>query len=678
MDFLSRTEGGITERTEYTPAPEIDGREARLVAEKFRQLEGIRPMGLSKLIEARAREHPDAIALLAPERLPITYAGLWQQVQTLAHALAAAGATPWTSVATVLPNGLEAAISFLGVASHATCVPLNSALPAAEMRFYLEDTRARFVILDKNLDGPAREVARDLGLTVLEIEASSALPGRELAWLPVASEGKSCASSTTPNDVALILHTSGTTSKPKLVPLTHANLLASARNRVKGLALQPTDRCLNVMPLFHIHALVGVLLASLAAGSSVVCTRGFSEAAFLDWVEVFQPTWYSAVPTIHQAVASIADRYRSRLPLHHFRFIRSSSAPLSPVTLRRLESGTGAPVIEAYGMTEASGQVTSNPLPPGLRKPGSVGLPAGAEIAIMDDRGSLLRADDIGEVVIRGPGVMSGYGGQAGPNPSAFTNGWFRTGDLGRLDQDGYLFIAGRLKEIVNRGGEKVSPREVDEALLEHGEVAQAAAFGVPHPTLGEDLVAAVVRKSGSRIEVPALRQFLFARLAEHKVPSRIVFVDEIPKGATGKVQRSTLHERLSHLPERAFTAATTDTERAIESTLRAILCIDSMGVHDNFFALGGDSLKGMQAVAAINSEHGVDLAATAPFHHPTIAELAGIVDQAKAAEREEAADLRREIESMSNEDVERLLAEEEAVLVENSNRSGSSRPSSP
>lgn len=617
-------------------------------------------MTLSKLLEARAQEQPDAIALLAPERLPVTYAGLWQQVQALADALASAGAMPGTPVATVLPNGPEAAIAFLGVAARATCVPLNAALPAEEMRFYLEDTRARFVILGKNVDSPVRQTVRDLGLTVIEIEASSAQLARSPDWLHASPPAQS--------DVALILHTSGTTSKPKLVPLTQANLMASARNIAKGLALQPADRCLNVMPLFHIHGLVGVLLASLAAGSSVVCTRGFSAATFLDWLEEFQPTWYSAVPTIHQVVASLADRYRSRLPRHRFRFIRSSSAALSPATMRGLEAGTGAPVIEAYGMTEASHQMASNPLPPGIRKPGSVGLPAGAEIAIMDDRGNLLAADQIGEVVIRGPGVMAGYGGEAGTNSSAFTHGWFRTGDLGRLDQGGYLFITGRLKEIVNRGGEKVSPREVDEALLDHDEVAQAAAFGVPHPTLGEDLVAVVVRKSGSRIEGPALREFLFARLAGHKIPSSIIFVDEIPKGSTGKVQRSTLHKRLGHLLAADFTAATTDVERSLEATFRAILRTDSIGMYDNFFALGGDSLSGMQAVAAINKEHGIELVATALFHHPTIAELAGVVEQAKATERGGTAELMREIASMSDEDVERALAE-------HSNQAGSSGP---
>ncbi len=607
-------------------------------------------MTLARLLETRAREQPEALALLAPRRAPLTYGALWQQARVLASRLDSAGAASGTAVATVLPNGPEAALAFLAVASRGICVPLNAALPAEEMRFYLEDTRARYLVLEKDSDHPVRQTARDLGLTVVEIEAADVVPAPPPAGMPAFFPD--------PGDIALILHTSGTTSKPKLVPLTQANLMASAHSIAKGLALEPADRCLNVMPLFHIHGLVGVLLASLTAGSSVVCTRGFSDAAFLDWVEEFAPTWYSAVPTIHQIVAAMADQYRTRLPRHRFRFIRSSSAALSPATMRRLEAGTGAPVIEAYGMTEAAHQMASNPLPPGLRKPGSVGLPAGAEIALMDDSGTLLAPDQTGEVVIRGPGVLSGYGGEAGTTVTAFTHGWFRTGDLGRLDQDGYLFITGRLKEVVNRGGEKVSPREVDEALLEHEDVAQAAAFGVAHPTLGEDLVAVVVRRVGSPIDAPGLRDFLFTRLVGYKIPSRVIFVDEIPKGATGKVQRSTLEKRLSHLLAADFRPAVTEVERALESVLCGILRVSKLGLDDNFFAQGGDSLSGIRAVAAINTEQGIELGATALFHHPTIAELAEAVERALAAQRAGTLDLQREIAAMSDEEVERALSE--------------------
>ncbi|MEO7385790.1 MAG: non-ribosomal peptide synthetase [Gammaproteobacteria bacterium] len=618
-------------------------------------------MNLSSLVEARALAEPQSLALLAPGQPVITAADLWREVQALARALDAVGAAPGTPVATVLPNGLDAAISFLGVAAKAACVPLNPGLSADEIRFYLGDTRARIVIVDKALGGPASATARDLGLTVIEIDASKPRNGGPRDWLADVRPGQSgpAAAGLAAGDVALILHTSGTTSRPKLVPLTHANLLASARNIATGLGLESADRCLNVMPLFHIHGLVGVLLASLAGGSGVVCTRGFSDATFIDWVGEFQPTWYSAVPAIHQAVAALADRYRSRLPRHRFRFIRSSSAALSPATLRMLEAGTGAPVIEAYGMTEASHQMASNPLPPGLRKPGSVGVTAGAEVAIMDGQGSLLGVDQTGEVVIRGPGVMAAYGGEVGATRAAFTAGWFRTGDLGCLDADGYLFLSGRLKEIVNRGGEKVSPREVDEALLEHPEVGQAAAFGIPHPTLGEDLVAVVVPRPGVEPAVPELREFLFARLAGHKIPSTIAIVDEIPKGPTGKVQRSALYGRLQHLFTPAFVAPVTDIERGIDGIVRGILRCDTVGVHANFFALGGDSLTGVQVVAAINREQGIELPATALFHHPTIAELARAVEAARAAAGTSRTELAQEIDALSDEEVLRALAAE-------------------
>lgn len=618
-------------------------------------------MGIAELVRAQAQQQPQALALLAPQRAPLTYAGLWQQMGSLADALARAGAGPSTHVASVLRNGPEAAIAFLGTASCAPCMPLNFASTAAELHSSLESAGVRFIILDKGLDGPARDVARRLGLAVVEIDPPLAMP-TEAAASPSPSPARAdglMSSAAADSDIALLLPTSGTTAAPKWVPLTHANLLASARHIAKGLALQPADRCLNVMPLFHVHGLVGALLASITAGSSMVCTPGFSESEFIDWVQAFQPTWYTAVPTIHRSVAALADRYRSRLPGHRFRFIRSSSAALSPATLRRLESGTGAPVVEAYGMTEASHQMASNPLPPALRKPGSVGLPAGAQIAILDEHGLALQADETGEIAVRGPGVIGAYAGDAGAHDCAFADGWFRTGDLGRLDSDGYLFITGRLKEVINRGGEKVSPREVDEALLEHDEVVAAAAFARPHPSLGEDLVAVVVRLPGSRIDEPDLREFLFARLADYKIPSSIVFVDRIPMAATGKVQRTQLHAQLGPLFARSFAAATTELERSIESIWRAVLQVDSIGMHDNFFDLGGDSIKGMQVVSRINQGHGIELAAPALFHHPTIAELGVVVEL--ATERNWSAELALEIESMSDEQVMRLLAEEDA-----------------
>ncbi len=302
---------------------------------------------------------------------------------------------------------------------------------------------------------------------------------------------------------------------------------------------------MNVMPLFHIHGLVAALLSSLAAGASVTCTPGFDGFKFFDWLEHVKPTWYTAVPTMHQMILSRASRYTDVIAASRLRFVRSSSASLPTVVLEEIDRVFGVPMIEAYGMTEASHQMASNPLPPGVRKPASVGPCTGIEMSIMTDDGSHLPASERGEVVIRGATVVEAYENNPEANAKAFTDGWFRTGDQGYLDEDGYLFLTGRLKEIINRGGEKVSPLEIDGVLLRHPAVVQAVAFAMPHDKLGEEVAAAVVLEDGSDVSERDIRAFASEHLADFKVPRKVVFVDEIPKGPTGKLQRIGLAERL-------------------------------------------------------------------------------------------------------------------------------------
>jgi oxalate---CoA ligase len=613
---------------------------------------------ISSLVREQALERPDAPAIVAPGRPALTFADLWEQSRDMADRLGSLGVSHATRVAVVVPDGPEAAAAFLGVAGCAVCAPLNPASPAAELRFFLEDLRAQVVIVRKGDRGPARSVADEAGVRVVEIEALAGERAGRFALLagPAAPGGTPDFSA--PDDVALVLYTSGTTARPKMVPLSHANLAGSASSIARHLALSSADRCLNVMPLFHIHGLVGAVLASLAGGGSVVCTPGFSAPRFFEWLEEFRPTWYTAVPTMHQEVLARAPGSRETIERCRLRFIRSSSAALAPEVMSGLERAFDAPVIEAFGMTEASHQIASNPLPPGRRVPGSVGVAAGAEIAIMDTSGCLLAAGETGEIAVRGRGVTRGYEGNPEANAAAFTDGWFRTGDLGRLDRDGYLFITSRLKEIVNRGGEKISPREVDEVLLEHASVAQAAAFAVPHPSLGEDLAAAVVLRPGARADQAELREFLFSRLSGFKVPSQIVFVEEIPKGGTGKVQRTTLHEKLGASLHRPYVAPRSELERAVEAVFRDVLECGALGVHDNFFGLGGDSLKGARLIARINAEHGLDLPAVTVFRHPDIAQIAASIERARTLLRAEEAALSAEIEALSDEEVERLLRE--------------------
>jgi oxalate---CoA ligase len=484
-----------------------------------------------------------APAIGAPDRRTMTRAELLHLVEQTGGALRNLGIQQNHAVAMVMPNGPEMAAAFVAVASWAAAAPLNAAYRADEFDFYLGDLDAKALIIQGGPDSPARAVAAQRKIPVIELIADESGPaGSFTLSVPFADVG---APRPDPDDVALVLHTSGTTSRPKIVPLRHRNLAASARNIAATLALTPQDRCLVIMPLFHIHGLIGALLSSLHAGASVHCPPGFNALKFFAWLDQAEATWYTAVPTMHQTILARADRNADVIARRKLRLIRSSSASLPPAVMKQLEETFGCPVIESYGMTEASHQMASNPLPPRPRKPGSVGIAAGPEVAIMDQGGKLLDRGEIGEIVIRGENVTAGYANNPKANAEAFTNGWFRTGDQGVLDAEGYLSLTGRLKEIINRGGEKIAPREVDDVLMDHPAVAQVVTFGLPHDKLGEEVAAAVVLREGQAASEQDLRSFAAARLADFKVPKKIVFLAEIPKGATGKLQRIGLAQRL-------------------------------------------------------------------------------------------------------------------------------------
>jgi acyl-CoA synthetase (AMP-forming)/AMP-acid ligase II/acyl carrier protein len=432
-------------------------------------------------------------------------------------------------------------------------------------------------------------------------------------------------------DTALLLFTSGTTARPKLVPLTHANLLVSARNIAAALQLTADDRCLNIMPLFHIHGLVGGLLSALVSGGSAVCPAAFSAADFVSLLGEFRPTWYTAVPAMHQSILVQAESCAGTIKQNPLRFIRSCSAPLPQRLATELENVFGAPVIEAYGMTEAAHQIASNPLPPAARKPGSVGKAAGAEIAIVDRAGRRQPLGAIGEVVIRGANVMCGYAG-CGGGDGVFLHGWLRTGDLGCLDADEYLFLTGRIKELINRGGEKISPREIDDVLAAHPAVSQAAAFAVKHPTLGEDVMAAVVLRPGAAAEPEEIRRFAASELGDVKVPRQIFFIDGMPRSASGKIQRARLAELLAHQLRAPFVAPESELQRTLARIIAAVLGVEQVGLNDNFFVLGGDSLRAFQVLARIRNTFEVNLSITTIFRKVTVAELADEMQRILAA----------------------------------------------
>jgi acyl-CoA synthetase (AMP-forming)/AMP-acid ligase II len=470
--------------------------------------------------------------VLPEQHVRVTYDALRTQVQAVADQLAAAGVGRSARVGIALPNGLPAIVCFLAASVAGTAAPLNPAYREEEFRFYLEDTDARVLIVPPDGGEAARRAAGDRA-TVLTAEMDAAGVVRLFG---VTGPARS-ASAPAIDDVALVLHTSGSTGRPKRVPLSHANLTISAGNVARTYGLGPDDVSLCVMPLFHVHGLVASTLATLATGGTVVVPARFSPLSFWRTVRDTKTTWYSAVPTIHQMLLGRVSAGSAKpAGAEHLRFIRSCSASLSPQTMHDLEAAFGAPVLEAYGMTEAAHQMASNPLPPGARKAGSVGPGTGVRISIMDGTGKHLDRGERGEVVIQGPNVIRGYENNPEANATSFSDGWFRTGDQGTIDADGYLTLVGRLKELINRGGEKISPREIDDVLLGHPSVAEAVCFGVAHKAWGEEVAAAVVLREA--VSEADLLAYCRERLAEYKCPKQIHITDAIPRTATGKIQR--------------------------------------------------------------------------------------------------------------------------------------------
>ena len=470
-------------------------------------------------------------SVIIPGGPNINYQDFRDEVEKIAGLLAGYGVKKGSAVSIVLENSLDFMVDFLAVTrAGAIAAPLNPAYTVDEFKFFMEDADAKLVIVSAGATA-AIEAANSLSIPFLISSVNS--DGK----VALSHEDNNLSKSIdpenpSPDDIALFLHTSGTTSRPKGVPLTHSNLMTSLNNIVKTYALTENDTALVVMPLFHVHGLIGVALSSLNSAGTIVIPPRFSASNFWQNQALTNATWYSAVPTIHQILLMRSDD--DNAPTKSFRFIRSCSASLAPSVFTDLESRFGAPVLEAYGMTEASHQMSSNLLPPGSRAPGTVGIGTGVEISIMNEQGTLLDVGQKGEVVIKGKNVTHGYHNNPEANAEAFTNGWFRTGDQGVLSDESVLTLTGRLKELINRGGEKISPLEVDAALIKHPAIAEAVCFGVEDVKYGEIVQAAVVL-SGESSE-SELRAFCSEQLADFKVPDRIV--QELPRTATGKIQR--------------------------------------------------------------------------------------------------------------------------------------------
>jgi oxalate---CoA ligase len=615
---------------------------------------GLEISTLAEQLALHARLRPSAVALLAPGFRAINHAELLAIVQGGRPWLTSRGIAPAAArIAVLMPGGMELAVCCLTIACGAVCIPLHTGLTEPELLALLGDAGADAIVGLPGDPLPVR-LAQKLGLATLafdmrkSLEGPSRAPDVDAPWPE-------------PGDTAFVLFTSGTTGKPKRVPLSQRQLVCSARHIAQHLDLSPEDRALCVMPVYHSHGLIGGLLTPLAAGSSVVCPPVFDASEFPRWVGDFRPTWYTASPTIHHAVVEQLTRDRAAVPTHDFRLIRSASSALSVELQRHMEDVWGVPVIQTYGMTETATQLASNPMPPGVRKAGSVGRPVGAELRVIDDEGRALPAGQTGAVVARGPAVFAAYEDAPEANAKAFLDGWFLTGDLGWFDEDGYLFLAGRSKELINRGGEKISPFEVEQALLRLPGVARAVAYPVDHPTLGEDIHAAVVPASGSAVAGPALRSRLFGAIADFKVPACIHVIDRIPEGPGGKVRRRSLHHQIPGLvAAEAVAAPLTALEARIAGMFAQTLGgSTTTSVDANFLALGGDSLSAVRLTQSVNEAWGLDLPASALLATPTVSAFAATVQAAIDEADALSSALEADLNALSDDEVSRLLGQD-------------------
>lgn len=608
----------------------------------------------TSLIETQAALTPDAVAIMGPGRAPLTYAGLWKCLEQAGSRLAELGIGRADRVAVALPAGPELAVCLLAITRLAACAPLNPDYTALEFARYLDRLRPSTLIVQAGTASAALAPARERGLRILELtpNLTDCAGVFSLSRLSGVFATSTRFTSANADDIALIFQTSGTTAQPKIVPLSHANLIAAARSIVAVLRLGKTDVCLSVLPLFHIHGL-SALFSTLISGGCIACPPSFTAPQFFGWMEQFRPTWYTAAPTIHQSILAHAPNHRALLDRHSLRFIRSASSALPLAIIAELERAFHVPVIEAYGMTEAAPQISSNPLPPGVVKRGSVGRAAGPEVAILDTAGDPVPSGVVGEVAVRGANITAGYEDDPQANETMFDHGWLRTGDEGYLDEEGYLFITGRLKEMINRGGEKITPREVDEALLEHAAVAEAAAFALPHPTLGNEVAAAVVLRPGMSLTEDELRSFVAERLAYFKTPRHIAIVSELPKGPTAKLLRSALAVRFAHLvdtgqralgesseSQERFVAPTTPLERSLAAIWASVLEIERIGLHDDFFALGGDSMLAALVVSRVSDMSGYEVTMNEMFEAPTIFRLSALVERQFVEDADDQEDL--------------------------------------
>jgi len=551
---------------------------------------------IPEMIRMQGSVRANETALEEEGRGDLTYAELNRLVVSLAGDLRRAGVKRSDRVAVVIPNGREMSTTLLGVCSAAIAAPLNPAYQEGEFADYFREIRVSYLVVRRGVASPARAAAAKMGIKMLELtETAEALLPEEVSARAVAPATEM--DQPDPDDIALILLTSGSTGRSKKVPLTHRNICVSVRDVSRTLELTPSDRCLCMWEQFHIGGLVDLLLVPLASGGTVMCTSGFDAAKFFDLLKTASPTWYQGVPaTVHELMAHVR-RHGITSGRSSLRLVRVTASALAPSLMEEVEEFFEVPVITTFGMTEAAPLITTNLLPPKARKPGSTGPSCGPEVAAMGEDGTLLPTGEIGEVVVKGENVFLGYEDAPEANERSFRDGWFRTGDTGYLDEDGYLFLKGRIKETINRGGEKITPQEIDDVLLSHPEIAEAVSFPIPHRVLGEDVAAAIVLRRPGALSENDVRQYVAVCLAEFKVPRKVVFVESFARNASGKVNRSTLAETLGLNGTPDYEEPTGTMEKSLAAIWQRELSVQRVGRNDTYAGLGGDSLSTMRMV---------------------------------------------------------------------------------
>jgi acyl-CoA synthetase (AMP-forming)/AMP-acid ligase II/thioesterase domain-containing protein/acyl carrier protein len=588
------------------------------------------PQTLGEAIAAHAAARPDAPAIVFADLTAITYRALNEQVGRVGAVLEAAGIGAKNRVAISLQDGGHLAATIASVACHATVVLLNPNLTASEIDDLFVSHRLDAIVVPGGVDTPARVVAQRRGVCFLEATTDGSHISLAPATAPLSGDGAKAKPGL--GDAVIILRTSGTTAQAKLVPMTHRYLGVMAAQRRHWFGLGASDRALAAAPVYYSQG-SNVLLATLMLGGSLACPARAPGANFCDWLAELEPTWYSAGPTFHRSVLDQALARPKSTLRHKLRYIQCGAAPLPEAVQAGLESVFGVPVCEGYGMTE-TGNITANSIAPEGRREGTVGKAYGIELALCDDNGSFAARGGPAEVVVRGPGVTAGYLDRDAENRASFIDGWFHTGDVGVIDADGFLSLVGRVKEMINRGGEKIAPAEIDEALQRHPAVAEAASFPVPHPRLGEDVVAAAVLRPGAAATARELRRFLQPTLVSFKIPRRIHLVESLPKGETGKVLRQELSQRFAPRPGRPVLAGdfASPLEFEIASIWERLLDGKPVGPDDDFFEIGGDSILATQLLLELERLTGKSLPDTILFENATVGQLAESIVQTDAA----------------------------------------------